>query len=431
MRVGLLAATWKSSKGTVTPDSDGYIVLADALATRGEFSHTPFQWNPDELSPEIFRTPGYPFFLMTAQAGKGVHALLQILIDTTLVGLTFLLGTSLVSRRVGLVGSAIQAVTPVAVAASCRVLSDSVYAFVLTLAVLLMVRHFRFGRWRSLLAAAFVLGLSCYVRPVGLAMAAVFVAVLLFRPKRFRRAGVFASIVLACIAPWVVRNAVTADYWGFSSFAGDSMYEFSAPKTLAAAEGIGEMEARDRMDDRLWESRWKEEMMTAGDWARSRRRIALRVILDHPDTYAWIHLKGVAAFWLPGATDVLEVAGVTVGQRGTLAVLHERGLLAATRHYFGDSTWAWTLGIALGLITLLTYLGVAVCVVRRLRPGMSAAAWLVLLIAGVSLLLGGPASTPRFRVPVAPLLSIAAAAGLIAIWQRLRKRQDEITEESA
>ncbi len=56
--------------------------------------------------------------------------------------------------------------------------------------------------------------------------------------------------------------------------------------------------------------------------------------------------------------------------------------------------------------------------VRTVPPGV----WLLAAVVVVSSLLGGPASTPRFRVPVEPLLSMAAAGGWAllggAIWAR-------------
>ena len=78
----------------------------------------------------------------------------------------------------------------------------------------------------------------------------------------------------------------------------------------------------------------------------------MEIVLAHPGGYAMVHLKGCAGFFLPGATAVLEVAGVTRGQLGTLAVLQEQGLPAAARNYFGDDAAAWTIGILLALIPL-------------------------------------------------------------------------------
>lgn len=414
----MLVPAWQDRRRTTTPDSDDYRQLARSLADRGEFGTAG--------RPEIFRTPGYPAFLIAADALSGTRAgtlLGQVLLDTALVLLTGLLGRLLVSLRVGLIAAAFQALSPVAIAASCRLLSDSLYAFLLTLVVLLLISHFKTGRRRSLIAAAVVMAAACYVRPVGLAMAAACAVVLLFRPKRFRRAGAFAAIMIAAIAPWVARNAVVADYVGFSSFAADSMYRYSAPKLLAETEGITEQAAADRMLADLHRHRQAEALDTPGDFARYRKREALKIIAAHPWTYAKIHARGCLAFWLPGATDVLEVAGLTTGQRGTLTVFQRRGLVAAARHYFEGNIAAMILAAVMSVVPAAKYFGVMVSLAKKLRPGISAAGWLMLLLVAVGALAGGPAATARFRLAVEPLLSLAAAYGATAIVQMFQKRR--------
>jgi 4-amino-4-deoxy-L-arabinose transferase-like glycosyltransferase len=388
--------------------------------------------------PEIFRTPGYPAFLtiVTAAAGSGWPQMglwlamgLQVLIDVHLVLLTFLLGRALASQRAGLVAAAFQAISPLAVAASCRVLSDSLFAFLLMGSLLLMVRHFRTGSWRALLGAAVVLGAACYVRPVGLAFSGLFAAVLLCRAKRLRRAAGFAAVVAACVAPWVARNAAVADYAGFSSFAGDSLYYFSAAEVIARQEQIPSQAARDRLR-RMGEPTVRSvPPQTPGRWARYRRRRAMEILGEHPWMYMGIHLKGCVAFWLPGATEVLEIAGCTAGGKGTLEVLHREGPLAAARHYFGGDTAAMWLAAGMVLILLVRYAAVALCGLWRLRLRMPAAAWLCILLVAASFLLPGPAAHPRFRVPVEPILSVAAAIGWIGLIGRFhgRKRDREST----
>jgi len=465
-RAALYSAAIRHEDGAFTHDSWVYWYLAGDLTRFGAFvggvatMRTGLN-GPVVVAaapkPEIFRTPGYPLVLSCtlllpaktvrplAPPPRGtlvieeqrwhVPLAFQVLIDLHLVLLTYWLGRLLVGRGAGLLAAAFQAVSPLAVAASCRILSDSLFAFMLTAALLLIVRHFRTGSWRTLLPAAVLMGAACYVRPVGLVMSGLFVLVLLFRPKRIRRAGAFAAVIAACVAPWVVRNAVTADYRGFSSFATDSLYWYSAAEVLARKEGVSADKVRERFRrEEGWDS-FDPDLMgqpglsnapcyrTPGGLARYRRDRARAIVLAHPCLFLDIHLKGCLAFWLPGATDVLEVAGYTTGGKGTLAVLHEKGLIAAARHYFGGDVTAMWLAGAMAVVLLVRYAGVILCGLWRLRPRMSAAAWLMILLVLVSFLLPGPAAHPRFRVPVAPILSAAAAIGWLGLVDRLRRRE--------
>jgi len=407
--VGLLAAAWQAPGRLLEPDSMDYLRLSDSLAGSAQFNQHD--------RPEVFRTPGYPaFLLLSIPFGPSwcrANALLQIAIDLALVYLTYLLGWMLVDQRTGLLAAAFQAVSAVAAVSSVRVLSDGLFAFLLTLAVLLAVHHLKTGRWWSLLWAAGVLGVSCYVRPVGLAFGAVLAVVLLFRPKRFRRVVVLAGILVVLIVPWIIRNGLRADYWGFSSFVSESMYAFSAPQTIARAEGLSEQEGGQRLRHIRMEISPRPE--TVGQEVRAKRQAVLQVLQDHPLTYAQIHARGTLGFFLPGATDALQILGLTSGQRGTLAVLRNRGLRAAAKHYFGNNGWAIVCAAPLVGILLIKYVGVLLGLVARGRFRFRAETWLLILLVVAAAVLPGPANHPRFRVPVAPFLGVAAAVG----WARL------------
>jgi len=439
LRGMLFSAAIRDERRAFTPDSWDYWNLAGDLLFAGEYRSGEVN-----IQPEVFRTPGYPAFLTVGRnvpdrpgflLGSWRASLaIQMLIDLHLVLVTFALGRELVGHGTGLLAALLYAISPLAVGASCRVLSDSLFAFLLTTAIWAVSVHFRTGQRRALLAAAGLMGLACYVRPIGLAMSAVFLAVLLFRPRRLRRAGAFAAVAAGLIAPWVVRNAVVAEYVGFSSFAGESLYWYSAAEVVAATDrSVPSAEAaRQRfLRQEGWASFDPDLMgqsdapcyLDSGALARYRARRARAILLAHPGSCLGIHLKGCLAFWLPGAADVLETAGFTSGGKGTLAVLHEKGLLAAARHYFGGNTTAMWLAAGMTLVLLFRYAGVLLCVVWRFTLRLPAAAWLCLGLVAASFLLPGPAAHPRFRVPVEPILSIAAAMGWAAILRRPKRRE--------
>jgi hypothetical protein len=421
----------------------------------------------------------------------------QLLLDLHLVLLTFFLGRALAGHGAGLLAALLQAISPLAAAASCRILTDGIFAFMLTAAVLLLLRHFRTGGWWSLLSAGLMMGAACYIRPVGLAFSAIMALVIICsrrgtgrstgilpvsrravpalpgedkttggiptyvgmgltagtamlrhgaRPRRFLRTVTFASIVLACIAPWVARNAIVADYWGFSSFATDSMYWYSAAEIEARQKNKSVEEIRKQFEDaesRIYTARWDNTVSgqapdtssvfdTPGGLARWRWDKARAIILAHPWDFMDIHLCGDLAFWLPDATEALEVLGYTSGGKGTLDVLHRQGLIAATKHYFGDNTAAMALAGAMVALLLIRYAGVVLCGLWRLRPHMSAGGWLCLLLVLMAWLLPGPANHPRFRVPVEPILSAVAAIGWLGLlqWRRGKNVRSLIAEHA-
>jgi 4-amino-4-deoxy-L-arabinose transferase-like glycosyltransferase len=415
LRVALLAAGWSHPDRLMTPDSRHYIALAEGLLD-GRFGQPG--------RPEVFRTPGYPAFLAVVfglGGGARSAAAVQVLLDVGLVGLTYLLGRRLAGERTGAIAAGVQAVSPVALAASVRVLSDGLFAAMLAAALLLTARAMDGRRARSALAAGGLMAAACLVRPIGLVAAAVMVGVLLARPKRWALAAAFAAPVLIAVGGWTLRNSA-AGYDRPAGVADYNLYYYSAAALaeadpslelpphpnyppLAAADAPADTPARDHLND--------------PDFLLRCRREGLAVLARRPGRYALVHARTSLHALLPAATDVLEVAGATTGGRGTLGTLRRRGLLPAVQGYFGDRWWALALAAPMVLILAGKYLAAIVAAVRAPWRRLDAAAWMMLLTAAALLLAAGPAAHARFRVPVAPLISVAAAAGLAAI----RKKQ--------
>ncbi|MBS3734833.1 MAG: glycosyltransferase family 39 protein [Phycisphaerae bacterium] len=425
VRLVLLATAWHAPQRLLTPDSYEYAALARTLGEDGVFARGE--------RPEIFRTPGYPLFLLIGtlfgSAGVVTVAIVQIVADVVTVYLTYLLALLVADRRAALWAAGWQAVCVVAVVSSVRILSDAPYTCLLMLALCLLAVHLKTGRWWSLLAAAGVIAAACYVRPVGLAMAAVMGLSLLPRPKRWRRLAAFAGVVVVLLAPWVIRNRIVADYTGFSTFATDSMYYFAVPALTAERKGT------DAAAERAWQRRHgasaeRNAGLSPGRAAAWRARRARQAIAEHPWAYTRLHLRGCAGVYLPAAPSLLEIAGRTTGQRGTRAVLRREGLAAAVRHYFGGDTVALLLAAPLVALLGLKYAAVAIGAAGRLfarptgrgRLRLPAEAWLLIGVVLVGTLLPGPFGLPRYRVPLGPILSIAAGCGIAALTRRLRRR---------
>src|ERR1035437_345848 len=80
----LLLTAWRSP-AALTPDSPSYLVAAASLSKSGTFR--------TDGHPEIFRTPGYPLFLvacgLTGSLGYGTAQIVQVLLDVLLVYVTY------------------------------------------------------------------------------------------------------------------------------------------------------------------------------------------------------------------------------------------------------------------------------------------------------------------------------------------------------
>jgi hypothetical protein len=446
LRAALLLSQWGKPEHFFTPDSVDYTVLADSLLQHGQFARAG--------EPEIFRTPVYPVFVAAifAATNNSVQAVVavQIVLDVLLCWLVYRLGVRMCDERVGLAAAVFQAVAPAAIVSSVRLLTEGMFALLLTGSLLLLVEFLQDRRRWAALPAGLLMGLACLVRPIGTPMAALTAILLLsagWRRKpssdgtgqtpvsqaitqpesacrrRWPWALGFAAIVALTLAPWLIRNRVQTGYTGIAGVSDFNLFYCNA---LALAEVDPSVQLSPEQAA-LWELKkrtplWpRPEQLNDPALLRAAGKEGKALIAAYPLAYANVHMKTAPNIFLPAATDVLEVLGVTSGNRGTLAVLRQQGLAAAIRHYFGGQVWPLLLCLPMLLILAGTYAAAVVGAVRTIRWHMSPPLRLVVLAFVYFALTPGPVAHARFRVPIEPIISLAAGAGAVWLAKRLRK----------
>jgi len=413
LRLSLACSAWSEPKRYFTPDSYDYDTLAHSLLESGRFARVG--------SPEIFRTPGYPVFLagIYALTGNSIHAvvIVQAFLDVLLCYLVFQLGRMLLSQAVGLVAAAIQAISPVMIAYCCRILSETLFAFLIVSMLLLLLNKGANQQVKLIFPAGVIMGIACIVRPVGL-IAAIIIVIFLLVARRFRSAIVFAVASAMIITPWLTRNYYKTGYYGLAGVADYNLFYYNARALMQGDRSVAVSSTAQRLVE---ENPIREGLPP--DYARLNnpaflslcRSEGMKIICRQPGRYLLVHLRGMRNIFLPAATDVLEIAGLTTGTKGTLGVIRQEGLWAGVKHYFADEPWAVWLCLPMVLITLVKFIFAMVGLVRCAIRQIGFDFWFMVAI-GVSLiLLPGPAGHPRFRVPAAAIISIIFAVGIVGI----------------
>jgi 4-amino-4-deoxy-L-arabinose transferase-like glycosyltransferase len=394
-------------------DAQDYVGAAGTLCDEGRY--------PDRGSLPFFRAPGLPLFLALTTfchpRDAVVAKLALALCDVGTVLLTYVLvllvfGTA--ARRAALLAAVLAAIDPLLVLASSDVTTEPLATVLLTgaLCALLRARRAHADDRRALAfacAGGVALGLACLTRPGSLAVAPVWLALPVAGALdvRTRRRADAATIVLASVlglaatlAPWTLRNALhfgepilVNDAGGYNAWRGThpllhDMLSRTSPARFADDSRAFEQDlARDarqaglgsEASPREREGRW---------WSAARTNLAA----DSPRAVR-ILTRNAAAFFRPW----LDPAAY-----GPLAI---------------TISAAWF--VALGALAL-----------RGAREAWRRdRAVVVLLAAGV--LLAGVAHLPfqtvlRFRLPFTePLLLCFAAAGAVALYDRLRGRESD------
>lgn len=250
-----LAVIRFSHEGNMSPDAAHFLNVARCVG-RGEGFSNPAAWpawlRPDRLpAPETFKDPGFPFAIaaLTPLVGDPFRAgqALSLLAGVILPPAVYVLGLRFArDRRVALVAALIAAASPILIAQSARVMAESLFTTLLTLAFVAAAPPApdpagagpvgrRDGRaW----AAGTWLGLAFLVRTQAwLAVPALAFLLVAGRPAGAGAARVARALLAMALvaAPLLVRNLVRFGTPLYSDAAAFAVWPFVDPIAFSHA----------------------------------------------------------------------------------------------------------------------------------------------------------------------------------------------------
>jgi 4-amino-4-deoxy-L-arabinose transferase-like glycosyltransferase len=422
--------------GVLGPDTSSYTAGAKSLL-HGSFLNT-------DGEPEIYRTPGYPIFLMPAVAGRqfGAVAIFEnMLLALFCAWLIYQIASDILPGSQAAWWAVIfYCFEFSSLLYSVKALSETLFCTQFVLFVWLLLRFFARPTFSRLILCALALGWATYTRPVGVYFGLFLSPLLLFLPRnlplrqRTLRALVFPVTLGLCLGPWILRNVAVGDYAGFAPVSSYVLYFFSAPAVKAKLEGKGFLETQLELGygglpyikNEIYLQKHPEQR----EWSQGRitrfwDTESRKIIAPHLGSYALIHFRGCVTMLLdPAATELLKVIGVYPEQGGLLVRTVEQGygraLLWLARNYPSALVALLVLGAQLAL-----YYGVALAGLRWMSRDVAVV--FLLLTLWLLALSGGPAAVPRYRTPMMPLVCIAAGVA-VACW---RKKKNSNTAKDA
>lgn len=203
-------------------DSHDYLTTAESLAYNGSFSRIN---SAGQIIPEIYRTPGYPFFLSLIHfIGKvplSVVILLQIFLTLGAAGLVFA-AVKRFDRHLAPLTFVFMLLEPSITVYSMMILTESLFLFLICLFFYCFVIFLELRQAKWLMAAFLSVVAAAYVRPVAYFLPA---AVLLFICiKHFKKRHTFnlTAVIIAAIMAhallgiWQARNYNLFKTYSFS-----------------------------------------------------------------------------------------------------------------------------------------------------------------------------------------------------------------------
>lgn len=402
-----VAAIMLSSPGRcMGGDSLEYLGLARGIAEHGSFRSLA-----NDSSPELYRTPAYPVFLALAQPWKSLDRFrITLLVQLLLVWLSVVLvAHALIRLRIAsplgsLAAAGLVVLNPMVLILSMQFLTEALFLCACCLAMSALARALDRGRLMFAALSGTALGTAVMIRPIGLVIVVAIAAALLIakgfpRWRRIRPAlppmGWTLPIVWVLAASamplgWSIRNGLVGDYWGVSK-TGPS---FVRSTYSALYPTQGHRAIRDTsfdLDGRpmAFLSGLARTAFGPGEWTM--RSALLGDKGSRPDS---------------GPSRVFEV----VSRPNEVAIISSQALpptQPASHSAEALLLIAWS-----AAITTLTYLFVAIGLLRR----PFAVHWIlaIALLAAAALLVSssGYQAYARFRVPMTPFLAVGAAFGI-------------------
>ncbi len=353
------------------PDQREYLTLADGL-----LHHASLQLYDARFDQTVFayRLPAYPTFVAACGVSVPVVRLAQVVIDTTTVLAAFVLARQLSGVPAGLAAAAIIAVNPFYLYFSGLILTETLFAAALAWGTVAACR-------RALPGMIVCFAVATYLRPTGLVLAPVVVALATNRNGRRAYHRFAPLLVLGCLCiallPWVGRN----------------VYRLAVPVWTTTNDGITLYDgfhdgATGGSDQRFVAD--LPGLRSMNEVARSRdlSRRAWQWAVGHPKQLVGLTLRKIARGWSP----------VPLSQD------------------FGRPLYRWVGGGYAVPFDLLCLIGLA-------SPRLSGGAKRLLVAPAVVLTLvqAVTVGSIRYRMPAEAELAVLAGVGLTDAWRWLRR----------
>jgi len=324
-------------------------------------------------------------------------------------------------------------------------MSETLFTFLLTLSLYLLVKYVREYQLAVLLASSLAMVACTYVRPVSQYLPWIIAPALvvwgMFRKSNCRR--VFFHTVLflvttsALIGLWQLRNQRVAGFHGFSTVGVWALYCYHRPWIIANAEGrhlntvlggwnddikisvpIGPETIPARPYNLLetWplESRYQQM-----------RQEILQTLLEHPRLVIVDWMKRTALYLVsPGGIEILTVFGREV-PRPVLEAAEGKSLIEKRMIYFSRVPLYFGSDLILGAWILLCIVlaGIGFCS-GRLYASM-AGIILTIVLLYISAVSQASLALYRLRHPIMPILCVWAGLGLSYVLTRVSSRDNQ------
>lgn len=418
--------------GLMGADSYGYLAGAEAMA-KDLLNGTLRGWA--WLGSDLGVMPLYPWFLtlnvvLFGSLASLTSAMMQGLIDGATCLLIFQIAKSIDPRAASPAAIA-AAINPTQIVVSGLIYNDTIFVFFAVVSLWAGLAWIARPAWSLALMATVGLGLAALDRIVIAPWVPVFACALLalrffavrLRPGHAVQMAIVGIVFCVIISPLVGRNVSQFGSWSLTPQAGGHLALWVVPLVREAKDGT------------LWEKGSAEmervKIARYGPAPRNPFVNSQQFAEIGREELGKLGMVAVATAWIRGAVINLVAPAVVISP--PVARLPRTGFFSTPGNslsgkvvnflfHSDNARFAWILivGIAgLGLVRAIQLLGFGVAVTDR-------AAWpalaVMILWTGFILAANGPIASPKYRLPIEPVLCVLTGIGLSSIGRKRERR---------
>ncbi|OGF64885.1 MAG: hypothetical protein A2Y62_13255 [Candidatus Fischerbacteria bacterium RBG_13_37_8] len=406
-------------------DSEHYISLAKEIAQNGRF-YFANQY-------QLYRTPGYPLFLVPAVLSGNVEwttIFLQIILSCGIIYLVYNVSLLLFKNTSAAYFSALlYTFEPLSILYCSRIMSETLFTFLTYLFLYLLLCYFEYNLNIYLYLSSIVLVFAIYVRtvlyyfPVILIITAIIYIIFKWnqRKKYLLAFSSFFGIIIILVGAWHVRNGLLTGYWGFSIISDVTIYLFHGSSVIAEKQNIYLLDAQKQLMEYNSNLKSKEKLTLAENYKRLRQE-GIRIILNNPLLFLKAYTKGLFQLMFDaGTADYLHLFHYNAKYLAQVFIKINQNYFNSIMVLARSSLRLFMLYSLLMLILLL-YIVLAgrALFTRKIYWKRETAVFFIMLLY-VFLVSGGVLGNARYRHPIMPGLSILAGYSLHNILLKLHK----------
>lgn len=433
MRSLVLIPALKTPEKIRSNDTPLYFKLATNLLKGNGFSscsQAPFY-------PDTVRTPIYPLFLATLFYLFGqsyeVVALAQVLIDIFTTIVIFFSARKLFNPSIAFPAALFFAMGITNIPYTVVAIAETFLVFLLAIKLYFLAFYIKTYKVKYLIVGQLFWGIAVLCKPVVMFSLPIIGFLVFVLNKEKWKKGIRHNLVLVIVslmlvAPWIIRNQSITGQATISTVVEHDLLLYNAVHLKAYIDKRpGEEVAKELLHVE------KDPRGTIASCTNDYSDLAFykskafEIITLNLPTYIYLHLKADINNFIPGVTKTLEIYGLTEGNKGTVAVLANKGIFKAIDHYFGNNKkliWYFIPWILFHIIFLVFSL---VGVIFLFKEKMFSELVLLLFIGIYFILIPGPMSAPRFFIPAVPFFSILAGVGFYFSRPFFKRKQNATT----